>query len=44
MSCFTAALNEDIEKIVESSKYGFKYTPYLKIKLDNDLEKGVKII
>jgi hypothetical protein len=31
--CFyTAGLNDDIEKMVDSAKFGLTYTPYLKVR------------
>lgn len=41
---YTASLNENIEQIVESARFGWQHTPYLKVKLDNDIEKTVKIL
>ena len=38
-SFYTAALNPDLDKMVESCQFGLKYSPLLKIKLDNDAAK-----
>eukprot|EP01027_Heterolobosea_sp_BB2_P009010 GEZU01013345.1.p1 GENE.GEZU01013345.1~~GEZU01013345.1.p1 ORF type:complete len:346 (-),score=86.29 GEZU01013345.1:19-981(-) len=43
-SFYTAALNEDIAQIVDSARFGLCHTPYLKIKLDGDVEKGTRIM
>jgi len=43
-SFFTASLNPDIEQIVSTSKDGRKFTPFLKIKLDSDVKKGLNIL
>ena len=43
--CFyTAALNEDINKIIESTNSGLELTPYIKIKLNNAIPLGIKIL
>uniref|UniRef100_A0A7S1C617 Enolase C-terminal domain-containing protein n=1 Tax=Bicosoecida sp. CB-2014 TaxID=1486930 RepID=A0A7S1C617_9STRA len=44
VSFYTAALNEDIEKIVQSALFGWTYTPHLKVKLDGDVARGIDIL
>ena len=37
-------MNPEIDQIVDTAKWGFQYTPYLKIKLDADVDKGFQIL
>jgi hypothetical protein len=43
-SFYTAALNPDIDRIIESVNFGREYTHFLKIKLDAQVEKGFQIL
>jgi len=44
MSFYTAALNENIDMIIDATLFGLQFTPFLKIKLNNDLQLGQKIL
>lgn len=41
---YTAALNENIEKMVDSAEFGSAFTPHLKIKLDGDIHRASAIL
>jgi hypothetical protein len=43
-SFYTAALNEDISLIVDAAKFGAKFTPQLKIKLNSDVNMSRSIL
>ena len=40
---YTAALNEDVNEIVKTARFGLEKTRHLKIKLDSDIDKGIHI-
>jgi len=44
VSFYTAALNENIDMIIDATLFGLQFTPFLKIKLNNDLQLGQKIL
>jgi L-alanine-DL-glutamate epimerase-like enolase superfamily enzyme len=43
-SFFTAALNDDLARIVESARRGLAHTPLLKIKLNDDMDMAARVL
>lgn len=43
-SYYTSGLNPDIQAMVDSAHYGGKFTPHLKVKVDSDLERTIRIL
>lgn len=44
ISFYTAALNDDIALIVQAAKFGARFTPQLKIKLNGDIDRSRRIL
>jgi hypothetical protein len=44
VSFYTAALNEDLDALVASVQFGLKYTPHIKVKLNNNLSLAIAIL
>lgn len=44
LSFYTAALNDDEVKMVESARFGLAYTDCIKVKLAADVERGCRIL
>eukprot|EP01119_Soliformovum_irregulare_P024260 TRINITY_DN8657_c0_g1_i1.p1 TRINITY_DN8657_c0_g1~~TRINITY_DN8657_c0_g1_i1.p1 ORF type:complete len:431 (+),score=108.58 TRINITY_DN8657_c0_g1_i1:26-1318(+) len=42
-SFYTAALNVDISKMIEATRFGKDFSDYIKIKLDGDIQRGIEI-
>jgi len=43
-SFFTVSFNEDVQKMLEEAEGGMKHSPYIKIKMNNDLQLNTKIL
>lgn len=43
-SFYTAALNYDLAEVISSAEFGSKYTPHLKVKVNDDVDYCVKMM